>query len=51
MQHFYQDANSDPPVDIQVSAISSTIKPKITEAQVDGWTVNLNVEHKKVSEE
>ena len=47
VQHLYQDANSDPPVDI--TSFISTIKPKIT--QVDGWRVNFDLKHKEVSEE
>ena len=47
MQCFYQDANSDPPVDITLSG--STIKPNFT--QVHGWTGNIDVKHKEVSEE
>ena len=46
MHHYYQDANSDPPVDV---TSFSSIKPKIT--QVDGWTVSLDVKHREVSEE
>ena len=49
VQDYYQGVNSDPPVDIQLSSFSSTIKPKLTE--VDGWTVNLDVKHKEVSKE
>ena len=58
MQQFYQDANSDPPVDIHVElAVSadlvplfkSGIRPNFTQS-VDGWKVAVIAQHKKVSE-
>ena len=52
MQQFYQDANSDPPVDIKFAAsvelcmhiLQSKIKPNITSP--DGWGVAVT--HKEV---
>ena len=54
MYQFYQDANSDPPVDIEFAAsvvFKSTckIKPNFTQS-ADGWTVAVIVQHEKVSE-
>ena len=55
MQQFYQDANSDPPVDIEIVAsadmplFKSKIKPNFTQSAVR-WTVAVVVQHKKVSE-
>ena len=55
MQQFYQDANSDPPVDIEFAAIvdmpqfKCKIKPKI-HSTTDGWTVTDVKQHKEVSE-
>ena len=56
MQLFYQDANSDPPVDIEFAAsvdfvplFKSKIKPNFNQP-ADGWTMAVIEQHKKVSE-
>ena len=55
MRQFYQDANSDPPVDIEFAAsvdlplFESIIKPHFSQSS-NGWTVAVILRHKKVSE-